>query len=161
MPRNLMQRIDTRSGLGMANKRFVQGTVLSLNEVTHTCVLDVGAILPGNEQAQYITVPYNPHNPPTLGDTQVIGYASSHPQSWYIAGGVIGGQNVDGTIAVGAGVASLAVDGEAKLQADITLHAGDATVMTQDGQNITIGVDLEAIESGVVPQLSLRIFFGG
>ena len=120
--------------------------------------LDVGAVLP-DESSQYITQTYPPQNEPTLGDILSIAYGSAHPQSWYISAGIAGGQNAAGTV-VGAGVNSVAVEGESALQGDVRFVESDGIDLVQDSEAKTITIS--AVGIGVLTgDEELRLFFGG
>lgn len=123
-----------------ADRRYFQGTVVSVDKTTHTLVVDVGAEDAQGNSVYLRDIPYDPHTPPQKNDPVNIHYANVSPHSAVVGSGSVGGGNSGQVVQNGAGVSSVAKYGAAKLQGDVTFSAGSNVTLTQTGQNIAISV---------------------
>lgn len=133
----IIQAANEKSYRARMDRRITQGRVTSLNTVTHTCVIDVGVYDVTGAAVPLLDVPYQPHNPPQVGDTITLGYTNVSPHSLVVAGSQVGGSTT-GTITSAGAVSTLAASGQPKLQGEVVLGASTGISLTQSGQTITI-----------------------
>ena len=128
------------------DRLYNSGTVISVDKLSKTCVVDVGAGVDGNgTPVNYGPIPYDPAQPPTVGDNIKLTYYSPSPHSVSIGGQQVGtsqytGSNNNQAIQSGATniVNQLRADANAYLNGSITLLSGTNVTLAQSGNNITI-----------------------
>lgn len=138
---DIIKRTNESGAAARSNRRFLQGRVVAVNRLNHTCRIDVGATLP-NGAIQYLEdVPYTPQTPPVVNAVVDLTYANDSPHSVRVAATGTGGPNSDEDIEIVGGVISLRKTGEAtRLKGHLELEAGSGVTLTQNNaaKKITI-----------------------
>jgi hypothetical protein len=131
----LAKNIEETGARHRENRRFTQGTVLSVDKVSHTARVDVGEVLPDGASVYLENVPFSPQTPPGVGDSVTLSYSNTSVHSVYISGGRLGGPNNQDSLTVAGGVSSIKKEGESSgVKGDVALKPGSNLTITRTGQ---------------------------
>jgi len=135
----IVKATDERGWRARADRRIQRGRVISVDKITHTCVLDTGEINNLGVKVYLTDVPYQPQNPPQLNDFATVLYTNSSPHSYTVGGMGAGGANTGGSTPSGGGKAAPLIE----TSSTELLQAAFSSLF---GQYSSIGARLDAIE---------------
>lgn len=136
MNAQLVKGANESGSAAKANKRILEGAVVSRNDVTNTLVVNVGAYDANGDPVYLAGVPFQPQTPPKVGDTVSISYGNVSPHSFRVGSSGIGGSNNTG--ASTSGVNSIHADSDPHLQGDVRFVSGSNIGLSQSGHDITV-----------------------
>lgn len=137
---SFLRQLEQQGYRARADRRYLNGTVVDVDLLAHTCSVDVGATDVNGNPVYLQGISFNPATPPAVGSQVNLLYGNSSPHSAVIAVSQLGGGNPQSAITVVGAVTSLAAAGGLPLQGAVNLAAGSNVQLSESGQTITIGV---------------------
>lgn len=134
---DLIRSIEEKGHRAKADRRFLQGIVVSRDDVHGTCVIDVGAFDASGNPVMLRDIPFTRNAIPQVNDLVPLTYGNSSPHSLRIGGGQVGGGNT-GQVVNSNAVRTVRANASPQLQGDVRFLDGSNVTITQTGQDITI-----------------------
>ena|SRR5579871_159537 len=137
MRMNLIRRTTERSFLARRESYPTQGKVISVDTTLSVATIDCGFKLPNGDPQYLYDVPFQPQSPPAVGWTATLHYATSDPQSVYIAMTRLSGQTPKSSVVCVGGTAYATATGQILISTDGSTFTAQLPIAADDGGILT------------------------